>query len=218
MENNIYNLANKIYNFSEEDFIDWDYKDPHYLTPKHRENHFYMELSSEFLNDMLLMNKPSVGIWLSLLYIMLSLKISTVSGTLNDFCLGLMCNEEDFKTAAIIIQMEITNVYLNGAGDDLYTYFFRTDIQPEDDIFTFKISQNMKKRIYTKAEKGFIAPKIRYELLKKYNFTCQYCGREAPYVSLEIDHIIPRSKGGTNEIKNLIVSCWECNIGKSDSL
>ena len=76
----------------------------------------------------------------------------------------------------------------------------------------------MKKRIYTKTKKGLASPKRRYELLKKYDYTCQYCGREAPYVELEIDHIVPLSKGGTNKIENLIVSCWECNIGKSDSL
>jgi len=35
---------------------------------------------------------------------------------------------------------------------------------------------------------------------------------------LHIDHIIPRSKGGTDEPFNLITSCVECNLGKTDIL
>lgn len=60
--------------------------------------------------------------------------------------------------------------------------------------------------------------KLRFEILKRFNFTCQYCGRKAPDVILHIDHIIPLSATGKNENKNLTVSCSECNMGKSDIL
>jgi len=60
--------------------------------------------------------------------------------------------------------------------------------------------------------------KQRFEVFKKYNFTCQYCGRRTPEVILEIDHIIPKSKGGTDDIENLTASCFECNRGKSGTL
>jgi 5-methylcytosine-specific restriction endonuclease McrA len=60
--------------------------------------------------------------------------------------------------------------------------------------------------------------KLRFAILQKYNFTCQYCGAKAPDVKLEIDHIIPKAKGGDNKIDNYIVACKECNIGKSDSI
>jgi hypothetical protein len=63
-----------------------------------------------------------------------------------------------------------------------------------------------------------ITNKQRFEVFKKYNFTCQYCGRHTPEVILEIDHIIPKSKGGTDDIDNLTVSCFECNRGKSGTL
>ena len=46
--------------------------------------------------------------------------------------------------------------------------------------------------------------------------TCQYCGKSSPEVVLEVDHVTPVSKGGTNEFENLITSCRECNRGKSD--
>ena len=60
--------------------------------------------------------------------------------------------------------------------------------------------------------------KARFELLKKFNFTCQYCGRKAPDVQLHIDHITPVSKGGSLESSNLTVACSDCNIGKRDNL
>lgn len=60
--------------------------------------------------------------------------------------------------------------------------------------------------------------KDRFEFLKKFNFTCQYCGRKAPEVVFHIDHILPKSKGGTNEVNNLTLACDDCNIGKRDNL
>ena len=58
--------------------------------------------------------------------------------------------------------------------------------------------------------------KNRFTVFKRDKFTCQYCGRKPPQVVLEIDHIIPSSNGGTEEIENLITSCFECNRGKSN--
>ena len=66
------------------------------------------------------------------------------------------------------------------------------------------------------AERKAINKKLRFEVLKRDKFTCQYCGKSAPDVVLEIDHIKPVSKGGANEIMNLITSCKDCNRGKSN--
>jgi len=62
--------------------------------------------------------------------------------------------------------------------------------------------------------------KVRFEIFKRDNFQCQYCGRNPKQdkCKLQIDHIIPRIKGGTNEINNFITSCEECNLGKKDIL
>ena len=61
-----------------------------------------------------------------------------------------------------------------------------------------------------------LGKKIRFEVFKRDSFTCQYCGQSAPQVILEVDHIIPVSKGGDNELTNLITSCRDCNRGKSN--
>ncbi|MCR4411673.1 MAG: HNH endonuclease [Thermoguttaceae bacterium] len=53
-------------------------------------------------------------------------------------------------------------------------------------------------------------------MFKRDSFTCQYCGRKAPDVLLEVDHIDPVAKGGAHDILNLITSCKDCNAGKLD--
>lgn len=58
----------------------------------------------------------------------------------------------------------------------------------------------------------------RFNVFKRDGFQCQYCGRKPPEVILEVDHIIPRSKGGDNDSLNLITACFECNRGKRDKL
>lgn len=66
------------------------------------------------------------------------------------------------------------------------------------------------------AKRKSLSKKIRFEVFKRDSFTCQYCGCEAPDVILHVDHIDPVSKGGGNDIMNLITSCQGCNLGKSD--
>ncbi len=59
---------------------------------------------------------------------------------------------------------------------------------------------------------------IREAVLKRDNFTCQYCGRKGEGVELEIDHIIPMTRGGKTDIRNLITACKECNRAKHNKL
>lgn len=63
-----------------------------------------------------------------------------------------------------------------------------------------------------------ITKKLRFEVFKRDSFTCQYCGRKAPSVVLNVDHINPVKHGGKNDILNLITSCFDCNSGKKDRL
>lgn len=56
--------------------------------------------------------------------------------------------------------------------------------------------------------------KLRFEVFKRDGFQCVYCGRTPPQVVLEADHIEPRSKGGKDDINNLITACFDCNRGK----
>lgn len=56
---------------------------------------------------------------------------------------------------------------------------------------------------------------LRWQILERDNFTCQYCGQFAPNVKLEVDHIISVEEGGIDEPDNLTTSCFACNRGKS---
>jgi len=60
-----------------------------------------------------------------------------------------------------------------------------------------------------------ISKKVRFEVFKRDKFTCQYCGNKAPDYVLELDHIKAVANGGSNNIINLITSCFDCNRGKS---
>jgi hypothetical protein len=64
------------------------------------------------------------------------------------------------------------------------------------------------------AQRKAISKKLRFNIFKRDEFTCQYCGETPPKTVLEIDHIMPVSKGGDNSEENLITSCYSCNRGK----
>lgn len=61
-----------------------------------------------------------------------------------------------------------------------------------------------------------VSTRTRFEVFKRDQFTCQYCGGKPPAVILHVDHITPVTKSGTNNLDNLVTSCKDCNLGKSD--
>lgn len=65
-----------------------------------------------------------------------------------------------------------------------------------------------------KTERKPISKKLRFDVFKRDGFQCVYCGKTPPEITLEIDHIEPVSKGGDNDINNLVSSCFDCNRGK----
>ena len=48
------------------------------------------------------------------------------------------------------------------------------------------------------------------------NNTCQYCGRKLPTEQLNLDHVVPLSRGGKNTWDNVVCSCIECNMRKGN--
>lgn len=63
-----------------------------------------------------------------------------------------------------------------------------------------------------------IRPRRWYSVLMRDKWRCCSCGRSSTKdgVTLEVDHVVPRSKGGTNDEKNLQTLCRKCNSGKSN--
>jgi hypothetical protein len=54
----------------------------------------------------------------------------------------------------------------------------------------------------------------RWIVLERDNFTCRYCGRSAPDVVLQVDHVTARAMGGKDNPENLVTACFDCNQGK----
>jgi 5-methylcytosine-specific restriction endonuclease McrA len=59
-----------------------------------------------------------------------------------------------------------------------------------------------------------IPASIRVSVLNRDRYKCVFCGRNSKQIDLEVDHIIPFSKGGSNDSSNLQTLCFDCNRGK----
>ncbi len=60
-----------------------------------------------------------------------------------------------------------------------------------------------------------VSKRLRFEILRRDNHTCRYCGQSAPEVKLTVDHVVPEALGGSDEPSNLVAACADCNNGKS---
>ena len=60
-----------------------------------------------------------------------------------------------------------------------------------------------------------LAPSRR-AVMARDNYTCQYCGATPGRGLLTLDHVVPRSKGGTTTWENVVAACRTCNMKKGD--
>lgn len=60
-----------------------------------------------------------------------------------------------------------------------------------------------------------VSKRLRFEILRRDNHACRYCGRRAPDVVLTVDHVVPVTLGGSDDPTNLVAACEKCNGGKS---
>jgi 5-methylcytosine-specific restriction endonuclease McrA len=58
----------------------------------------------------------------------------------------------------------------------------------------------------------------RRNIYEHYGYRCCYCGRKHPSSEINLDHIVPRSKGGKTDWKNVVTSCIKCNLKKGNRL
>lgn len=69
---------------------------------------------------------------------------------------------------------------------------------------------------HRKKSSGYISGSIRLEVFKRSKTKCEMCGVDNKEKALEVDHIIPRNKGGSDDISNLQALCYSCNSIKRD--
>ncbi len=56
----------------------------------------------------------------------------------------------------------------------------------------------------------------RRNLLERDDYRCQYCGKNLPAKELNMDHVVPRDRGGGTTWENVVISCIKCNSKKSN--
>ncbi len=59
---------------------------------------------------------------------------------------------------------------------------------------------------------------VRNYVFNRDNYQCKSCGKSNKQTTLNIDHIIPLAKGGSNDMSNLQTLCEQCNRKKKDNL
>ncbi|TDE03447.1 HNH endonuclease [Jiangella asiatica] len=62
-----------------------------------------------------------------------------------------------------------------------------------------------------------LSRRLRFEILRRDNHQCRYCGGAAPDVKLTVDHVVPTALGGSDEPTNLVTACKDCNSGKAST-
>ena len=88
----------------------------------------------------------------------------------------------------------------------------------EDAVTEFKRDARIPADLKEK-NRSKVGPKLRMDIMTRDQYTCQICGiGRSDGAILEVDHIHPASKGGTNDPSNLQVLCRDCNAGKSNQI
>ena len=112
------------------------------------------------------------------------------------------------------ITLELYFKYYNEYKYCNYIYS-ATDIQKAVD----EAKRINAEKLMAEKERVKMSDKLRFQVLKRDNYTCQICGRKAKDgVELEIDHIVPIAKGGKTVLSNLQTLCKQCNRGKGAAM
>ncbi|MCL1595850.1 HNH endonuclease [Parasutterella secunda] len=83
------------------------------------------------------------------------------------------------------------------------------------------LKSKLTKEAFIKEQRLLMTPKLRETVKERDLYTCCMCGNsitKEPNLLLEIDHIIPVSKGGETIPSNLQTLCWKCNRSKSNKI
>jgi predicted restriction endonuclease len=108
-----------------------------------------------------------------------------------------------------------------------HPFFTFNEIRKEDFVKRFPskelLMQSHSARVPTRTsppatryERKGIGKRLRYQILERDGFRCKLCGTTPKETKLEVDHIVPVAKGGTDSLNNLRTLCVDCNRGKSD--
>ena len=119
-----------------------------------------------------------------------------------------------------VLSVEYRFSYTSGGG--MAKRSFTVPMTEETIVELIKaLEEKLTVTAFTKEQRALMTNKLREFIKTRDNFTCCSCGNSIyvePNLLLEIDHIIPVSKGGYTVEENLQTLCWKCNRVKSNKL
>lgn len=92
---------------------------------------------------------------------------------------------------------------------------------PTIDALIERLAQSIRFRKSAAGQRALMTASLRARIKERDAFTCQYCAATTavePNLLLEVDHIMPISRGGLTEERNLQTLCWRCNRSKSNKI
>ena len=97
-----------------------------------------------------------------------------------------------------------------------------------DDVSDITSKLNQRRGIYyldkeiwnslCRVERGKVTNKLRFYIYNRDGYKCKKCGKNGKYANLEVDHIVPISRGGLSTSNNLQTLCHDCNMEKGTNI
>lgn len=110
--------------------------------------------------------------------------------------------------------------YVSAGGNSSQQTSITLDVKVAETLMSY-ISQKLSYRNSAAGQRSLMTASLRTAIKTRDNFTCQMCDlstRDEPHLLLEVDHIIPVSRGGLSTRSNLQTLCWKCNRSKSNKI
>ncbi|MGX4686342.1 HNH endonuclease [Vagococcus sp. JNUCC 83] len=110
--------------------------------------------------------------------------------------------------------------YVSAGGNSSQKTTISFDLETIEALSQFLV-QKIKFAKSAEGQRALMTNKLRENIKKRDNYTCQMCSAsiyEQDLLLLEVDHIIPVSKGGLSTPENLQTLCWKCNRSKSNKI
>jgi 5-methylcytosine-specific restriction endonuclease McrA len=110
--------------------------------------------------------------------------------------------------------------YVSAGGNSSQRTTVRLDT-PTIDALVETLSQKIRWRKSAAGQRALMTSRLRNSIKARDNHTCRYCSvslAAEPHLLLEVDHVVPVSKGGMSTPDNLQTLCWRCNRTKSNKV
>lgn len=157
----------------------------------------------------------------------LHLRESSIQRSINppDFILKYFANEFNAQVGVKLSPVTVpypvyTFEYVSAGGNSAQRTKITLNSETVDALIE-RLDEKLKFMKSAAGQRALVTAKIRSFIKNRDNHMCQYCSvslTAEPHLLLEVDHIIPVSRGGLSVIENLQTLCWRCNRSKSNKI